>query len=143
MGQDEDCSFSLQVLNADSAIETAVLSTGPLISRPTAQSPLFNAFPLWLHHGHINHGIEREASRPCSHSLHPVNRGLALCKKLQTREGDRKHGLYLNLPLQYADQGGLLIKIFLWGEVPRRLCQLVYGEALLSRSGFCLSSLLS
>lgn len=39
VGQDEDCSFSLQVLNVDSAIETAVLSTGPLDIRAHCRRP--------------------------------------------------------------------------------------------------------
>ena len=47
----------------------------------------------------------------------------------------------LNMPEQYADQRGLFIKIFMWGEAQLSLCQLVYGEALFSRSGCCLSSL--
>lgn len=34
--QEEDGCFPLPVLNADSAIETAVLSTGPPTSGPTA-----------------------------------------------------------------------------------------------------------
>lgn len=39
----------------------------------------------------------------------------------------------LNLPVQHADQRGLFIKIFMWGEAQWSLCQLVYGEALFSR----------
>lgn len=49
----------------------------------------------------------------------------------------------LNMLEQYADQRGLFIKIFMWGESSIELCQLVSGEALFSGSGCCLSSLLS
>lgn len=49
----------------------------------------------------------------------------------------------LNMPKQYADQRGLFIKIFIWGEARLSLCQLVYEEALFSGSSCCLSSLLS
>ena len=39
VGQDDDRRCSLQVLNADSAAETAVLNSGPLASWPTACGP--------------------------------------------------------------------------------------------------------
>lgn len=51
VGQDYNHSFSLQDLNADSAIETAVLRTRPSTSGPTACGPLFNALTPWLRQG--------------------------------------------------------------------------------------------
>ena len=72
---------------------------------------------------------------------HPVNPELVLCKSCRTMKRSRKHVICLNMPEQYADQRGLFIKIFMWGEAQLSLCQLVYGEALFSRSGCCLSSL--
>lgn len=68
---------------------------------------------------------------------------LALCKSCRTVNRSRKHVICLNMPEQYADQRGLFIKIFMWGEAQLSVCQLVYGEALFSRSGCSLSSLLS
>lgn len=57
-------------------------------------------------------------SPPLWDMLHSFNPEFVLCKSCRTVKRSRKHVMCLNMLEQYADQRGLFIKIFMWGEAP-------------------------